>query len=1488
MGVIYEKNNIVPHDKNYDIVKYVPYGYVLSRLDDPGAVYYQGQYVGVKNGIKVNDPDSNWVLETLDEYVQRTGDESIYEKYDINVVRVDDESSFPSNVSTTELKKEELVVSAKQLLDEENLEENKDAQEYVGFVASILLLEDIIEETGSDRDQLIRDAVLLDKKEFARKYSVSPDLEHVLDFLEDNKARVLRIFKNLEGTKIDSEDRELLKQISQELYSLRNLEEPDKRQKSFDETLLSHFFDLMASIAIRSGVETLLKNYNKSIRVVLELEEPRINQIVKNGDSERILDNLMEEADKIAYEGKESFDLITSYFFAYFFTKWFPGEDFKKKKEEFLNKIYEKISESGFNVYEAKDKDLRLSEIAKDILVSFKAFKKEREPKQKTTSIFTKDTEDIIKEIRNLENSDINTELKNAILRISHLGAHVRFLEKLSDQIESAIFNTSTTEYVDRFGNLRKVDTKMLLYTALIFPQILNNVPQKEKFIEKYSNLSKLFSDLLELSEAKDEEYEEYKEIVENALLTANRILLGIPIKESEINYFAKSIAVKADSFPELLDVLSIFSSVLLKAFLREKPSYKESAITYSTYAVWESILAKVGLSKKLREFYKNLGEEYSREEFLFRKEKEINSILLSGLYMFRYTPMMVKINLQNKVDAFNEIFKRTIEALGEYEAKASLVGAQKASMNILIDSLDRLFEAFKKSSRKILENKSNGFGFSLVVEQALDDFRKVLERKSTLIYESLRALFDVKFPKDIQEEFSSKELELLKLINTLFIGMIDSLNATFIKTFLTETFTKGNFETLAHSVPLARFLMPKIKVLTLEEMLAVSSLGPFGVVGAFSRDIIEDDSAGVPSILAQVENASAELYTKSFNHPLVFDFLRFLEGSLKWNIDILFGTISHKEDKKGEIDNYSYKYNRLSVKVPTVYKEEEKNLLRTLLRESTTKPLTESARISEPEISFDSFLLREAFDLLAHDVLDDFATGFGKLNSFNFDQSGLSDLFLDQRNRLIQKRYGTVKTLQENKEIEIRDFGDYNVESEFLEGFTKTIAIPTMYPDIDKVLIYKSPELAIYATPVAAFSLYRDFLEQVLTDEELEEIKKLVVEKKLYGLPSYSKRLTIAKEILDFAFRVYEQRKQDPKVREAFSRAVSRYLIPLFTLLPFDKENRTVVHYATSVNPFGMLRNSDRLVRAYKLLKLSVLESIKEKPELKDVVKLLEEIAFYPFDRNAAGRLASGANLVKTKRLNTGMKLYLRSLDYIEGIMDYYRYMGNLRKEILFRSLEKEFLVKGFYLTGSGEVGVHSTLFHELGHAIDFMLTNNYFAEKLPKRLKEVVKRYRQGLGEIYRVLYTSLLYHEQTMLDILGPQNAESYSRVKEKMVANAISFISGNERSKEVGYETFNMFYGTLSMMAYIEKEKVERGLSSLANYLKKNGVLPSLYGLFADNGVEIPSVTLESYATSPLFAEEYTESYERLIKPMLEFAKILAEEEEKEWKEKKERA
>lgn len=77
MGVLYDFNQqIVPIDKDYDVVKEVPIGYVLYKLAEPFFAFYPKQFVGVRNGIKVNDQNSQWALIDTQSYFEQYGNDT--------------------------------------------------------------------------------------------------------------------------------------------------------------------------------------------------------------------------------------------------------------------------------------------------------------------------------------------------------------------------------------------------------------------------------------------------------------------------------------------------------------------------------------------------------------------------------------------------------------------------------------------------------------------------------------------------------------------------------------------------------------------------------------------------------------------------------------------------------------------------------------------------------------------------------------------------------------------------------------------------------------------------------------------------------------------------------------------------------------------------------------------------------------------------------------------------------------------------------------------------------------------------------------------------------------------------------------------------------------------------------------------------------------------------------------------------------------------
>lgn len=83
MGIIYEGINQIPTDKDYDIVKVVPPGKVVYKLEDPNKVLFPGQRTSSKNGFKVTGEGAKWTLDDIGSYISRYSnklDQSTLEK----------------------------------------------------------------------------------------------------------------------------------------------------------------------------------------------------------------------------------------------------------------------------------------------------------------------------------------------------------------------------------------------------------------------------------------------------------------------------------------------------------------------------------------------------------------------------------------------------------------------------------------------------------------------------------------------------------------------------------------------------------------------------------------------------------------------------------------------------------------------------------------------------------------------------------------------------------------------------------------------------------------------------------------------------------------------------------------------------------------------------------------------------------------------------------------------------------------------------------------------------------------------------------------------------------------------------------------------------------------------------------------------------------------------------------------------------------------
>jgi hypothetical protein len=71
MGTFYSKDGPIQTEKDYDVVKRVPEGQVVYNSKFPNLVFYQNQVLPMRNGVIVNYQDSDWVMESYQNFINK-------------------------------------------------------------------------------------------------------------------------------------------------------------------------------------------------------------------------------------------------------------------------------------------------------------------------------------------------------------------------------------------------------------------------------------------------------------------------------------------------------------------------------------------------------------------------------------------------------------------------------------------------------------------------------------------------------------------------------------------------------------------------------------------------------------------------------------------------------------------------------------------------------------------------------------------------------------------------------------------------------------------------------------------------------------------------------------------------------------------------------------------------------------------------------------------------------------------------------------------------------------------------------------------------------------------------------------------------------------------------------------------------------------------------------------------------------------------------
>ncbi|MEM3368556.1 MAG: hypothetical protein QXP88_00455 [Thermoproteota archaeon] len=250
MGIIYEGINQIPTDKDYDIVKVVPPGKVVYKIENPNKVLFPGQRTSSKNGFKVTGEDAKWTLDDIGSYISRYSnilDQSTLEKLkefiklpekqedyseldkdlkEFNEAIADDSELAPKiEFSFEELEKEIQQEKEQQAKGEEpDLDKIKDALKDL----------DIVFEDEHDDPLKDLDIVIEEEKE-AKKTGFEINFDRILQELRKVKEKILGFINKVSFRR--------LKEASQEKQeeTVEKIEETSTEIKEGNESLEDFF-----------------------------------------------------------------------------------------------------------------------------------------------------------------------------------------------------------------------------------------------------------------------------------------------------------------------------------------------------------------------------------------------------------------------------------------------------------------------------------------------------------------------------------------------------------------------------------------------------------------------------------------------------------------------------------------------------------------------------------------------------------------------------------------------------------------------------------------------------------------------------------------------------------------------------------------------------------------------------------------------------------------------------------------------------------------------------------------------------------------------------------------------------------------------------------------------------------------------------------------------------------------------------------------------
>jgi hypothetical protein len=769
MGVVYEKNNIIPTERDYDVVKYVPEGFVLYRLDSPGSVYYPGQFVGVRNGIKVNSPDSKWVLESIFDYAMK-----VYGRKA--------EQTVPAEFSQDEergatLTHKDFIEGAKRVLKRfdytPTFRDYKDLIFYSAYFIlgkisnySLVNIYDILNHINPIDDEFFSETnITLEDLEFLQ--ILEPFSDEIKKFFEFHDVKNIPFGELEEEILYELENTLILSKKNLEF--LKKLEVPDQ----VFNVLSPVFFSLRK--AYKTGRYSDPLSFISEIveEISSSLEDRRYYEEEEESlDIERIVntfERILKKNDILATINSEFIEELYKYLlrenavedkqeFVEFLVKGFLLSLSRNQSEGDLlsraNSAYEYFSQLKY--FDAKRNKRNIDDTEKDNFII----------ESPQSRIILKAVE-IFKRASKENKDDENTKAPNSIEDLVNL---------LQDLFHEGGFHLAIE------GEEISLDTASVLHTLILYPGLLRELIPIS-FFSYREPIHQFFAEL-EKEKSRDKLYEKYSNFVKLGLYTGHKLFLNDQdAYEIAVDRLTELIRnLKASS--EVLQAIGAFKSAFLSSFIyrKEKVTVNGQETTIENWKFYlesrlediiTSVIKKLGnyfIDKMMYREMTSIWGNLDRETIKKRREA-FKAYLLSSASSSHYGKYLeYKGGTSKLVDRFSEAKRRLIEQFEEVnedfqrnlfsiikslKREVGAISSLESELIAMVDNLG-LIKAMVFKNEGQLENP-------FYIQDLLDQFRMLVSK------------FLIK-GESIKYHLNDTSKNLLKVFLTSFAQRYDAL----------------------------------------------------------------------------------------------------------------------------------------------------------------------------------------------------------------------------------------------------------------------------------------------------------------------------------------------------------------------------------------------------------------------------------------------------------------------------------------------------------------------------------------------------------------------------------------------------------------------------------------------------------------------------------------------------------------------------------------